>query len=106
MLCGLLAGVAGWLDLSLAGLASPAFEELLNARSAVLVACGHMDSVADLQYRSFCGGCTADALVGALPAWVSGGSVSGWKLVPLLFHCLATGCVVALALAASSLLWL
>lgn len=62
------------------------FEEGRNARAAMQVACGHGDRVLALQYRHFCGGCTAEALLGAPVFWVLGPSVWAWKLVPLAFH--------------------
>lgn len=93
----LLAGGAGWLDLAWGGLAAPGFEELLNARAALLVACGHGDRLLDLQYRNFCGGCTADALLGAPLLRLGGATLGSWKLVPLGLHALTTFALVALA---------
>jgi len=64
-----LAGLLSLGDIALGGLAPLAFEELLNARAAVLLACGHAAELSLLQYRFFCGGCTVDAVVGA--GWIS-----------------------------------
>lgn len=99
-IAALAAAAAGLADLAWGGLAAPAFEELLNARAALLVACGHADALAELQYRAFCGGCSADALLGAAPVRLLGGSVGAWKLVPVGLHAVAAGALVALAAAA------
>ena len=84
-------------DLALGGLAAPAFEELLNARAALLTACGHGLELPVLQYRAFCGGCTADALLGAAPLRLLGGTVGAWKLVPVGLHAIASAALVVLA---------
>jgi hypothetical protein len=97
LIAALLAGLAGLADLAWAGMAAPAFEELLNVRAALLVACGHADALADLQYRSFCGGCSADALLGAAPMRLLGASVGSWKVVPLGLHAVAVGSLVGIA---------
>lgn len=89
--------LAGVGDLAWGGMASPAFEELLNARAALLVACGHADALADLQYRAFCGGCSLDALLGAGPMRLIGPTVGAWKLVPLGLHGIASAALVFLA---------
>lgn len=84
-------------DLRWGGLAAPAYEELLNARGAVLAACGHWSELSLLQYRFFCGGCTVDAAVGAGPVRLLGATELAWKLVPLLWQVLALGAVGLLA---------
>lgn len=88
-------------DLRWGGLAAPAYEELLNARAAVLAACGHWSELSLLQYRFFCGGCTVDAAVGAGPIALLGPTELAWKLVPLLWQLLALAAVCALARAVS-----
>ena len=67
------------------------WEELFNARAGVQFACGHVDAADSLQYRTFCGGCTAEGLLAApFFAWF-GPTVLTWKVLILVFH----GVVVA-----------
>ncbi|HCH66863.1 MAG TPA: hypothetical protein DFR83_28930, partial [Deltaproteobacteria bacterium] len=67
------------------------WEELFNARAGVQFACGHTDAADALQYRTFCGGCTAEGFL-AVPFFRAFGStVLVWKTMLLLFH----GTVVA-----------
>ncbi len=74
------------LDLWLGPWSRMHWEEQFNARAGVQLLCGHWDRVWELQYRSFCGGCTAEAVL-AVPAYrVLGASVAAWKLVPATFH--------------------
>ncbi len=87
----------GILDVSLGHRALPGFEELLNARAGVLVACGHGDRLFALQYRNFCGGCSADALLAAPLLRALGPRLIAWKLVPIGFHTVTVGALVALA---------
>jgi len=96
-----LAGLLSLGDIALGGLAPLAFEELLNARAAVLLACGHAAELSLLQYRFFCGGCTVDAVVGA--GWISlmGPQTLAWKLVPLGWHLMALAASLVLAQRAS-----
>jgi len=60
-------------------------EEMINASHAWTIAQEGLGLAWPLQYRPFCGGCTADALLGAAlfswlpPSWVI------WKLVPVGF---------------------
>ncbi len=73
------------------------WEERFNARNGVLFACGHLDAAFDLQYRTFCGGCTTESLMAApLFRWL-GASHLVWKLVPELFHAVITAAGAALA---------
>ena len=58
------------------------------------MACGHADALAALQYRGFCGGCSADALLGAAPLRLGGGTVGAWKSVPLGLHAVGGGALV------------
>ena len=76
------------LDLVLGTASVVAAEERLNARAAVQVACGHADleTVLALQYQTFCGGCTADALAAAPLMGALGPTVAAWKLVPMGIH--------------------
>ncbi len=91
----LLAGLA--IILQLTAVLNPAVvevdpEEMYNASHALELTRGHLTDALTLQYRSFCGGCTLDALLGAAlfsvlpPIWLV------WKLVPI-------GLTVALILA-------
>jgi hypothetical protein len=73
------------------------WEERFNARNGVLFACGHLDAAFDLQYRTFCGGCTTESLVAAPLFRGLGASHLVWKLVPELFHALITAAGAALA---------
>ncbi len=40
-------------------------EEAWNLRAGLQLACGHGDALWALQYRSFCGGCSAEAVLAA-----------------------------------------
>ena len=67
------------------------WEELFNARAGVQFACGHVEAADALQYRTFCGGCTAEGVL-AVPFFRTlGPTVLVWKTLVLLFH----GTVVA-----------
>lgn len=67
------------------------WEELFNARGGVFFACGHEEAAADLQYRTFCGGCTGEGLI-AVPLFLRFGPTTlVWKLIPLGFHMLIAG---------------
>ncbi len=62
------------------------WEELFNARAGVQFACGHVDAADALQYRTFCGGCTAEGLL-AVPFFRTlGPTVLVWKTLLLVFH--------------------
>jgi len=60
-------------------------EELYNAAHARLLQLEHLDAFQRLQYRSYCGGCTVNALLGAGVFAMLGSSLLAWKLVPTLF---------------------
>ncbi|MFH1464567.1 MAG: hypothetical protein ABIO70_09275, partial [Pseudomonadota bacterium] len=74
------------------------WEEAINARAGVLIACGHLDRIWDLQYQPFCGGCTADALLSAGLFSVLPPTVQTFKLIPAALH-------VALLVAGAALAW-
>ena len=81
-------------DLILGPWARTHWEELFNARSGVQFACGHLDRAWEMQYRTFCGGCTAEGVM-AVPLYVVfGPTVLAWKAVPATIHLLivALGC--------------
>ena len=60
-------------------------EEMFNAGQAWAVLQGHATDLFRLQYREFCGGCTADALL-AVPLFaVFGPRWLVWKLVPIAY---------------------
>lgn len=62
------------------------WEELFNARAAAQLACGHWEAAPRLQYRNFCGGCTAEA-VGAAPLFgLLGAKVWVWKAMLAVLH--------------------
>ena len=67
------------------------WEERFNARAGVQLACGHADAVWAMQYRTFCGGCTAEAVMAAPLFTGFGPTVRVWKLVPVFFHLGITG---------------
>jgi hypothetical protein len=74
------------LDVVLGPWARMHWEELFNARAAVQLACGHWDAAPRLQYRNFCGGCSAEAAAAApLLAW-AGATVLPWKVLPAAVH--------------------
>ena len=70
------------------------WEERFNARAGVQIACGHIDAVWAMQYRTFCGGCTAEAVMAAPLFLALGPVVKVWKVIPTLFH---LGIVAAVA---------
>ncbi|MCK6507470.1 hypothetical protein L6R53_29580 [Myxococcota bacterium] len=89
--------LATGLDLWLGPFARVHWEERFNARVGVQLLCGHAEKALDLQYRTFCGGCTAEAWL-AVPLFATLGPTHlVWKLVPALFHAaiLALGAGVA-----------
>ncbi len=60
-------------------------EEMFNAGQAWALLNGHLTDLFRLQYREFCGGCTADALL-AMPLFaVLGPRWLVWKLVPIAY---------------------
>ncbi len=61
-------------------------EEARNARAGLQLACGHWEDLWALQYRSFCGGCTAEAALAAPLFSALGDALWTWKLVPAGFH--------------------
>ncbi len=78
--------LATGLDLGLGPWSRMHWEELFNARAGVQLTCGHWDRIQALQYRPFCGGCTAEAVL-AVPLFRAfGATVQAWKLVPVAFH--------------------
>ena len=78
-------------DLLFGPWASMHWEELFNARAGVQFACGHVDAADALQYRTFCGGCTAEGLL-AVPFFrLFGPTVLVWKVLLLIFHATVAG---------------
>ncbi len=73
------------------------WEELFNARAGVQLACGHWDAAPRLQYRNFCGGCTAEAVVAAPLFERLGAVVPVWKAWLTAIHVaiVAAGAAVA-----------
>ena len=62
------------------------WEERFNARAGVQLACGHGEALWRMQYRTFCGGCSAEAVMAApLFTWL-GPTVRVWKTIPVFFH--------------------
>jgi len=94
----LLEVVATGLDLASGSHDRLHWEEAINARAGVLFACGHLDRIWNLQYQPFCGGCTADALLGAGLFSVLAPTVQTFKSIPAAFH-------VALLAAGAGLAW-
>jgi hypothetical protein len=77
------------------------WEERVNARNGALFACGHLEHWPALQYRTFCGGCTAQGLIAAPVFRLIGASIGSWKLVVVAFHMTTVilGCLLARRLA-------
>ena len=84
-------------DLMLGPFGRVHWEERFNARAGVQLACGHWEALFDLQYVSFCGGCTGEALMAAPLFGAFGPTVLAWKLVPLAFHAVVLACGAFLA---------
>ena len=62
----LLEVVMSWVDLLYGPWGRLHWEELFNARAGVQFACGHLDRAWQLQYRTFCGGCTVEGILAIL----------------------------------------
>lgn len=62
------------------------WEELFNTRAGLQAACGHLTELDVLQYRTFCGGCTAEAAMAAPLFLAIGPTVLVWKALLLVFH--------------------
>ena len=78
-------------DLWLGPRAGMHWEELFNARAGVQFACGHTEAADALQYRTFCGGCTAEGYL-AVPFFrMFGPTVMVWKTLLLVFHATVLG---------------
>ncbi len=77
------------------------FEEAYSAEVASYLLSGHWAELLEVQYRSFCGGCSVEALLAAPLYLALGRSLGVWKLVPLAFH-LAT---MVLAILLARRLW-
>ena len=58
-------------------------EERFNAAHGAVLANGHWGAILDLQYRRFCGGCTATAAAAGLVFSALPASFAAWKLVPI-----------------------
>ncbi len=78
--------LAHLLDLALGPWGKMHWEERFNARAGVQFACGHVEAMDTLQYRTFCGGCTAEALVAAPLFAALGPTVLVWKAIVGGFH--------------------
>jgi hypothetical protein len=74
-----------------------ATEEAWNVRAGLQLACGHGEHLWALQYRSFCGGCTAESVAAAALFRGLGESLWTWKLVPAGLHLAVVGLGAALA---------
>ena len=82
----LVEGLAVLLDLAWGPHGAVHWEEQVNARNGALMACGHLEDWAALQYRTFCGGCTVEGLLAAPLFRGFGATVAAWKAVPAAFH--------------------
>jgi hypothetical protein len=79
MLFLVLEGVATLLDVLMGVGGAMSTEESYNAAAAALLACGHDESMWELQYKWFCGGCSAEAMLAApLFSWFTP-SILAWK---------------------------
>jgi len=75
----ILEGIATLLDVLMGVGGVMSTEESYNAATAALLACGHDDSLWALQYKWFCGGCSAEAMLAApLFSWFAP-SILAWK---------------------------
>ena len=93
----LLAATLQLLALLVASPGMHGYEEQYNAAHAELIRHGGLSLDLPLQYRPFCGGCSADALLGAGIFALLGPSIQAWRLVGLGFFLLALLCGAALA---------
>ena len=82
--------VASVVDLLFGPWARVHWEERFNARAGAQFACDHWDRWWELQYRTFCGGCTGEAIVAAPLFEQFGATILVWKTIPLAFHCVVT----------------
>lgn len=92
-----LEGLAVAIDLIAGHQASLHWEERVNARNGALFACGHLGHWATLQYRTFCGGCTAEGLLAAPVFLALGATVGAWKAVIAGLHLGVVAASAALA---------
>lgn len=68
------------------------WEELHTPSAALMILNGYYGDILGMQYMTFCGGCSVDALL-AVPLTALGGpSLLLWKLVPWGFSMLVLGC--------------
>ncbi len=74
------------------------WEELLQPTASMLFLQdpSHV-SLLRLQYRTFCGGCTAESLLFLPLAWLTDASLVAWKLIPLAFGLAVLALLHALA---------
>ncbi|MCB9742291.1 MAG: hypothetical protein H6741_25620 [Alphaproteobacteria bacterium] len=82
----LIEALATLADLRLGPWATVPPEALYNARAGLMVACGHGDALWEMQYRSFCGGCSAEALMAAPLFKALGPTTLAWRLTPAALH--------------------
>ncbi len=66
-------------------------EERYNAMAGLQLACGHAEALWTLQYKAFCGGCSADAVAGAGLFRVFGEGELIWKAVPATWRLVTVG---------------
>jgi hypothetical protein len=90
------------LDLLLGPHGAVHWEERFNARAGVFFACGHVDAADALQYRTFCGGCTAEGLAAAPLFRALGPTVLVWKGLLTAIHMGITAAGAALVARAAT----
>ncbi len=93
----ILVGFATLMDVLMGPGAHMSTEEGYNATTAALIACGHTEAVWALQYKWFCGGCTAEAVLAAPLFSQFGPSVLAWKWVVGGIHLAMVSAGVAIA---------
>jgi hypothetical protein len=92
---GMAVGLARWHALGADAFGRINWEEVWNAGQARSLDWGPASQTLHLQYRSFCGGCTAEAVLGSVAFRALGGSVGAWKLALV-----ASGAVLVAAVTA------
>jgi len=93
----LLEAVATLLDVLMGVGSQMSTEETYNAAAAALIACGHQSSLWALQYKWFCGGCSAEALMAAPLFSMFSPSVLAWKWVMGTIHMVVVSAGAAIA---------
>jgi hypothetical protein len=92
-----LVGIATLMDVLMGPGSQMSTEERYNAAAAALIACGHTEAIWALQYKWYCGGCTAEAVLAAPLFGLFGPTVLAWKWVVGGIHVAMVSAGVAIA---------